>query len=152
MVTNWRHLALTVSVAFSLVLAGYTLASDTYSASAAKPGSALAALPDLETVVPQHLQIQNSQQREFLRLSNGVANTGDGPLQMRPVIPLTDPTQPQGAIQDILDADGNVIESRLVSQFEFHPTHNHWHIGGVAVFEVRGGSRDGPVVGDSVTR
>jgi Lysyl oxidase len=31
--------------------------------------------------------------------------------------------------------------------FEFHPQHNHWHIGDVALFEVRKGSPTGDVVG-----
>jgi hypothetical protein len=117
---------------------------------AAKKNGSSALLPDLQTVVPQHLQIQNEHQREMLRFANGVANTGDGPWHMRPVFPLGDPSQPQEAYQDVFDASGNVVESRLVSQFEFHPGHNHWHIAGVAVFEVRSGSPDGPVVGDSV--
>lgn len=35
----------------------------------------------------------------------------------------------------------------MVSSFAYHPAHNHWHIGDVALFEVRAGSPDGPVVG-----
>ena len=51
--------------------------------------------PDLRTVVPLHLQIVNSHQREILRFSNGIANTGAGNLQMRPLFPVTDqPTMP----------------------------------------------------------
>jgi hypothetical protein len=29
----------------------------------------------------------------------------------------------------------------------FHPAHNHWHIGDVALFEVRQGGPTGPIVG-----
>jgi hypothetical protein len=32
-------------------------------------------------------------------------------------------------------------------EFEFHPEHNHWHIGNTALLEVRQGSPRGPVVG-----
>ena len=105
-----RNAILAAGIALSLALAVYS-AAGAHIASAAKPGSSAGMLPDLRTAVPQHIQIQNDHQREFLRLSNGVANTGDGPWQMRPVIPLSDPTQPQGAIQDIFDANGNVIEA-----------------------------------------
>lgn len=35
----------------------------------------------------------------------------------------------------------------MVSQFEYHPTHRHWHVNGVALFEIRVGSPDGPVFG-----
>jgi hypothetical protein len=116
------------------------------SARAAQTGSG-ELLPDLQTVIPQQIQIVNSHQREILRFSNGIANTGDGPLQMLPVFPLEDPTQTQNAIQQIFDTSGNIVREELVSQFEFHPEHNHWHIDAVALFELRSGSPTGPVVG-----
>ena len=37
--------------------------------------------------------------------------------------------------------------SASTGTFEFHPAHNHWHIGDVALFEVRKGSPTGPIVG-----
>lgn len=37
--------------------------------------------PDLRTVVPLHLGLQNQQQQEILRFSNGIANVGAGPLR-----------------------------------------------------------------------
>jgi hypothetical protein len=106
-------------------------------------------LPDIRTVVPKHLQVVNRQQREIIRFTNGIANTGDGPWQMRPRFPISDSNQTQDAFQQILDANGQVVEEKLVSQFEFHEQHNHWHIGGIALFEIRAGSLDGPVVGDN---
>jgi hypothetical protein len=42
-------------------------------------------LPDLQTVVPSHLNLVNQQQREILRFSNGIANTGSGPLELHPL-------------------------------------------------------------------
>lgn len=47
-------------------------------------------LPDLMTVVPKHLQIQNSQQNEMLRFSNGIANVGLGPWWLEPEFPAAD--------------------------------------------------------------
>jgi len=93
-------------------------------------------LPDLETVVPKHLTIQNEHQREFLRFTNGVANRGAGDWRLRPEPPpgtasFTD------AVQEIQDASGNVLCEKVVSTFEFHADHNHWHVGDVALFEVR---------------
>jgi hypothetical protein len=52
------------------------------------------------------------------------------------------------AIQELLDADGNKVFEQQVSTFEFHPAHNHWHIGDVALFEVHSGASDGPLWGD----
>ena len=104
-------------------------------------------LPDMQTVVPLHLQIQNQQQHEYLRFSNGIANTGVGDLRLRPEFPIGDITQPQLAIQEILDANGNIVSETVVSQFQYHPAHKHWHITGTALFEVRMGSPTGAVFG-----
>src|SRR5687767_7976746 len=87
----------------------------------AQAGKTAGLYPDLQTVVPLHLQIQNQQQREILRFSSGIANTGAGGWRMRPVFPLDGSgQQTQDAVQEILDANGNVVREALVSQFEFH--------------------------------
>ena len=117
------------------------------SASAAIADALAPALyPDLRTVVPKHLQLVNQQQREELRFTNGLANTGDGPWAMRP--------QQQGnqtyAIQEIRAADGSLVTEHLAGVYVFHPTHNHWHIGDVALFEVHADSPTGPLIGSSV--
>jgi len=109
---------------------------------AAKPsGGGL--YPDLQTVVPLHLSMMNQQQRDILRFSNGIANTGDGPWALRPDFQPT----VTNAIQEIRNASGSVVREELVSAYEYHPEHNHWHIGDIALFEVRKGSPTGPVVG-----
>lgn len=119
----------------SLIAAGRTLASRSTSG----------LYPDLQTVVPTHLQLVNQQQRTILRFSNGIANTGPGHWRLRP--------ENQGgvtsAIQEILNADGTIAREYLASTFEFHPAHNHWHIGDVALFEVRAGSPTGPIAGSN---
>jgi Lysyl oxidase len=119
-------------------------------------------LPDLQTVVPLHLQLVNQQQRELLRFSNGIANTGPGPLAMRPDPPVADATTTTTAVQEIRTTNDyykcgeqpkqvaacyTIVRERSAGTFEFHPAHNHWHIGDVALFEVRQGGPDGPVVG-----
>jgi len=95
--------------------------------------------PDLQTVVPKHLSIQNMQQREILRVTNGIANRGAGPWQLRPEF------KPDVTIarQEILDAAGNTVKEVVVSTFAFHPEHNHWHIESVALLEVRKARDDG---------
>ncbi|MGQ0606789.1 MAG: lysyl oxidase family protein [Candidatus Nitrosotenuis sp.] len=102
-------------------------------------------LPDLVTVVPSHVQLVNSHQKEIIRFSNGIANTGDGYWQMRPEFPLDDPSTPQKAFQMILDQNGNVAREVQVGQFEYHPTHHHWHVADVALFSVHTGSPSGPI-------
>jgi hypothetical protein len=104
--------------------------------------------PDLRMVVPKHLQLMNAQQREILRFTSGLANTGAGPWALRPVFfaATTD------ARQEIRDAAGNVVIDHPAGVYEFHPTHNHWHIGEVALFEVRAGGPTGTVVGSNTVK
>lgn len=109
-------------------------------------------LPDLRTVVPLHLQLVNEHQQEILRFSNGVANTGEGPWRMRAKFPLADPSEPQEAIQEILDVEGNVVQEAPVSQFEYHPAHRHWHIHAVAAFSIHHDAPDGPIVGNALLK
>jgi hypothetical protein len=132
---HFRRLRLVTLIAVCLLL---ILTAGT---SVAKPGAGL--YPDLRTVVPIHLQIVNQQQRTLLRFSNGIANTGDGPWRLRPDFQPT----VTNAIQEILDAQGNIVQEYLASTFEFHPAHNHWHIGDIALFEIHAGSPTGPIVG-----
>jgi hypothetical protein len=99
--------------------------------------------PDLQTVVPKHLQIQNQQQREILRFTNGIANRGAGDWRMRPDPPPGTDTLLTNAVQEILRSDGTIACERVVSSFAYHPAHNHWHIGDVALFEVRAALDDG---------
>src|SRR3972149_1169700 len=66
--------------------------------------------PDLQTVVPKRLSIQNVQQREILRFTNGIANRGAGSWQLRPEL-KPDVTL---ARQEILDANGSVGKDRVV--------------------------------------
>ena len=116
------------------------------------PLPAGALLPDLITVIPGQIQVVNpgkDGKTELLRFSNAIANLGDGPWHMRPEFPLNT-LDPQKAIQELYDASGSKVAEKVVSQFEFHPTHNHWHINGVALFEVRasrGGRTGGADIG-----
>jgi Lysyl oxidase len=97
--------------------------------------------PDLRAANPHHFTVQNNQQREFLRFSNMVANTGPGDLILRPEHDTV--SNIKTGYQEIEDAAGNVIDEEAVSQFVFHPAHNHWHITAVALFEVRKALDDG---------
>jgi len=116
--------------------------------------------PDLRTVVPTHLAIANQQQRDILRFSNGIANTGPGPWAVRAEHELLDESQTTTAIQEIrttndryecgsqpkqVTACYDVVAEQAASVFEYHPSHHHWHTAGAAGFEVRQGSLEGPV-------
>ena len=95
--------------------------------------------PDLQTVVPKHLSIQNMQQREILRFTNGIANRGVGPWQLRPEFQ----SNVTIARQEILDVNAQVVNDPIVGTYVFHSEHNHWHIENVALLEVRRPRDDG---------
>jgi hypothetical protein len=119
--------------------------------------------PDIRTVVPAHLQLVNQHQKEILRFSNGIANTGAGDWALRPDPPPAEAQTTVTAVQQIRDSHAyysceetgdvepcyNVLAESPRGTFEFHPAHNHWHIGDIALFEVRKGSPTGPVVGSN---
>ena len=147
----------------TIVAAGLALAVGAI-ALAGKPAAPdTSKYPDLRTVVPTHLNLVNQQQNEFLRFSNGIANTGGGPWAMRPEnelgsTPTTTawqeirsngaqhrcPTQPKPN-----DPCYEIVYEQPVSIFEYHPTHNHWHTADVARFEVRKGGPTGQVMNDN---
>jgi hypothetical protein len=127
-------------------------------------------VPDMRTVVPQHLNLVNEHQREILRFSNGIANTGAGGWALRPE-PSLEVAREQNlstvaAVQEFRDNASayysceakphnvddcfNVVSEKVAGEFAFHPAHNHWHIGDVALFEVRKGNPfTGRIVGNN---
>lgn len=152
----------------SLLAAGAALASAGAAIAGPDAGAAAgpALYPDLRTVVPQHLQLVNAGQQEILRFSNGIANTGPGPWALRPEPSIefakANNLSSVAAVQEIRDSGAfykcgeqpkqvtdcyNVVSEFTAGVFAFHPEHNHWHIGDVALFEVRKGD---PVKGKIV--
>ena len=149
-------------IVLTIIAGGVVLAIGGTMALAGKPSAPeLSNYPDLRTVVPDHLNLVNQQQNEYLRFSNGIANTGPGPWAMRPQNQLgSEPTTT--AIQEIRSSNAQfrcgtqpkpndpcytILSEQAVSIFEYHPTHNHWHTADVARFEVRQGGPTGQVVG-----
>src|SRR5688500_14886346 len=115
---------------------------------AAKPGgtNATPLYPDVVEAVPGHLQIQNTQQKEWLRFTTVHVNIGRGNLQIRggcQVAPCTidgiDYDQCTVATQELLDAAGNIVATNPAGVALFHPEHNHWHQSAVAEFQIKRG-------------
>lgn len=106
-----------------------------------------ALLPDLISVVPQQLGLQNAHQREILRFSNSIANLGKGMWWLKPEFPgSSDINQVQSAYQlyaattTLSNKKGPATPDALgkckKGDFEYHPSHHHWHINNVAEFKV----------------
>ena len=144
----------------ALIVASTAAATGSFAGKPAPPAAGL--YPDLRAVVPQQVQLVNQQQHEWLRFSNGIANTGAGPWALRPEPPPESAVDVVSAVQEIRDSGAlyrcglqpkqvsechNIVSETVTGTFLFHPTHNHWHLGAVALFEVRKGSPTGPVVG-----
>jgi len=131
-----RYAGLAVIAAAIVVLVGSGFAE------AAAPGDPF--LPDLRTLPPHDLRIQNAGGSKLLYFSNTVGNYGEGPLELHAVNDAT--TRKTKAYQDIwtMDEQGNthVLSTTLVGTFEFHPTHSHWHFGDYAHYEIRTVGRD----------
>lgn len=105
-------------------------------------------LPDLMNIIPIHVHVQEGQQQHRLMFTVGLANVGDGPLELAPATALTDPnvfvTAHQHLYGDPTNASGAPVCRRsLADAFLFHPEHNHWHLTGVNGFEVRRALDDG---------
>lgn len=109
-----------------------------------KPTST-ALYPDIIEEIPHHIQVQNTQQGEWLRFSTTHMNIGAGNLQIRGtdivegncVDDNGDPyDQCTSAVQEIFGPDGTIVETKQAGVAVFHPEHNHWHQSGVAEFTI----------------
>lgn len=105
-------------------------------------GAAL--LPDLVTAVPGNLMVR-SKGGANIYFTNVIANLGAGPFQVRPVNQGSTTT----AYQQLLDSSGQIVSEFPVSIYAYHPTHQHWHIDDVALYSLRQGTLDGPVVAEA---
>lgn len=93
----------------------------------------------------------------WLRFSNGIADTGAGPWALRPEPPPSTANGVVSAVQEIRTSGAyrcgtqpkqvsecySVAPATVTGTYVFHPTHNHWHLGSVALFEVRKAARRG---------
>jgi hypothetical protein len=102
--------------------------------------------PNVVEALPDHLQIQNDHQREWLRFTTTHINLGPGNLQIRgggQIAPCTIDgiayEQCTVATQEILDAAGNIVLRHPAGVAIFHPEHNHWHQSAVAEFKLMRG-------------
>lgn len=107
--------------------------------------------PDIQTLEPSQVRFSQTDDSLFLKLTNSIANLGDGPFELFPV--NNEQEETTDAYQRVYthDADGKwtVFSEEKVGTFAFHPTHNHWHFEGFAMYELRSKTKDGGV-GDEV--
>ncbi|MGH2951097.1 MAG: lysyl oxidase family protein [Solirubrobacterales bacterium] len=143
--------ALACAAAFALLVAG---------SPDARAGGAAVLRPDLVTlgIGQEDLLVERGAGRTLLRLSNEVANTGAGPLEVfpSPASPNCDgdgdPANDRDASQRVFaDSDGSalfepgidaVAEERRFGCMRYHPAHDHWHVLDFASYELRREAND----------
>jgi hypothetical protein len=92
-------------------------------------------LPDLYTLPPSNLTIEthHSPQQRLLRLSNSIANSGPGTLELWGE---SDPSTGKTIVtQRIYTSDGAFVDL-VAGEFFFHPQHDHWHLMNFARYEL----------------
>jgi hypothetical protein len=129
-------------------LAWYGLVGLSVAACGRSPGLSLSATvtdryPDLVATPPSSLYLTPNAGQIELRFGTTIGNQGPGPMQIR--------AHNQGGVshayQEILAPDGQVLMTKDVGVFEYHPTHHHFHVDNVATYELRAGSLQGPLAG-----
>lgn len=126
------------------VILGLALITPSAASAQVDPSAGPPLYPDIVEALPAQLQIQKAQQRDTLRFTTVHLNVGAGPLQVRGggqiapcVIDGILYDQCTVATQQILDAQGRVSREQPAGTALFHPQHNHWHQGAVALFDLR---------------
>ncbi|MEB3327693.1 MAG: lysyl oxidase family protein [Candidatus Sericytochromatia bacterium] len=98
--------------------------------------------PDLRAVAPRRPILVTQNGRRLLRFDNLIPNVGQGPFQVR----AYNQDGVTRAYQEILDPGGRVVATKYVGAFEFHPSHNHFHLGDVALYQLRANSPTGSLM------
>ncbi len=111
-------------------------------------------IPDMFTKVPFGVRLVASKNASRkLYFANTIGNIGNGPLELRAENNAV--TGTTNAIQEIYTHAGKgtgnlqLVSSAPIGTFDFHPAHNHWHMGDFARYELRSINTDGttgPVV------
>lgn len=107
--------------------------------------------PDIQTLEPSDVRTDEEGGRQYLKLTNAVANLGDGPFEL---FPMNNPKElTTDAYQRVYTHDEkgtwSVFSETKVGTFALHEFHNHWHFEGFAEYEIRNKNKDGSI-GDEV--
>ncbi len=92
-------------------------------------------LPDLQTLPPFDLRLVTSSANgtRVLRFSNSVANTGEGPVDLRGDL---DPKDNSIEVTQYILGSDEVVEKHSVGEFIYQPDHGHYHWKGFSLYEI----------------
>jgi hypothetical protein len=115
-----------------------------------------ALLPNMAVLPADELGITGSRERRLLRFASVLVNTGDGPLEIRPVEAETCPPRQRYVEQRVyVDGDGDGAYDRRRDRGSvalpggcmlFHPRHEHWHFDATARYSLTSPADDVPIV------
>jgi Lysyl oxidase len=153
------RLAAVVAAAASVLATALVVAAD--SARSGSPGDALE--PDLVVQRPYELYVDKGAKEIRLRVSNTVANIGDGPLEISGDGSLCDDKTGRFTMQSIFndtddpesigyferETEGGVPDQQLPAGCSrYHPEHDHWHFDNFARYRLLS-EKTGELVGGS---
>lgn len=98
--------------------------------------------PDWYPLPPRNVFMDGAVTNRQLRFDTAIANLGPGHVQVRNRVVNGRPV----AVQDILDGENRIVESKDASRFVYFAAHGHNHVDDIARYELREGGPDGPVV------
>lgn len=133
-----------------LVLAGtFAVSLDSVAIAApCNPSDPTLVKPDITALTPLRARVQQREGSRKLYFTTKIANVGRGPLIIEgktvqtPFGPLTEATQ------IVRRSNGTTCEQK-VGTFEFHTSHNHFHLNDFAEYQLRKGD---PYTGEIVAR
>jgi hypothetical protein len=98
--------------------------------------------PDLKSAKPTDLsfdrvKVRRGVRHQVLRFTNSVENVGTGPLDLHGIPVRTRSGDKKSKVyQRVAPSEGNVGPVRKVGLFVYHPSHDHFHFGGFATYEL----------------
>jgi len=102
-------------------------------------GAATAAYPNLKTLAPSSLrfdtEVIGGATHWVLRFSNTAWNAGTGPLELLAAVDTSTGSTKTRVTQRVYNTDRTWTD-RTAGYFEYHPSHDHFHFGDFAEYEL----------------
>lgn len=97
-------------------------------------------LPDLQTLPPSDLRLEEDAGKKFVRFANTIWNRGPGLLELRGAYNREAGTI---SVTQNIYREGGELQERQAGEFEFHAVHGHWHWEAFSLYQVWSVKPDG---------
>ncbi len=106
-------------------------------------------LPDMKSLPPARARVVERGGTRRLYFSSRFANVGQGPLRIQGKTIETQFGQKVTLATQVVQKSDGTTCTHDAGTFEFHATHNHWHLNDFAEYQLR---KDDPLTGPIVAR